>query len=61
MSDEVNEIIEMTMTTLINVYEGQIEDDVLEKLNMAARLAVGFTTVMMNEKIESIITKHWDD
>jgi len=61
MSDEVNEIIEMTMTTLINVYEGQIEDDVWEKLNMAARLAVGFTTVMMNEKIESIITKHWED
>jgi len=61
MSEEANEIIEMTMKTLINVYEGQIEDDVLEKLNMAARLAVGFMYVMMDEKIEKIISKHWDD
>jgi len=61
MSEEANEIIEMTMKTLINVYEGQIEDDVLEKLNMAARLAVGFMYAMMDEKIEKIISKHWDD
>ena len=58
MSDEVNEIIEMTMTTLINVYEGQIEDDVFEKLNYAARLAAAFTMLKMNEKIETVISKY---
>ena len=60
-NDEVNQITDMTIKTMIHTHHSQIEDDVLKMMNDVARIAGAFTMLKMKEKIETIISKHQEE